>query len=70
MEPNRQAVRPIQVNEAQAAEILGGVSRRTLYNWRRAGLIAYVQAGDRIMYRLSELERFSKANEVPATVSG
>lgn len=51
----------------EAARILG-VSPKTLFNRRRAGKIGFVRDNGRILYRLAELERYSKANEVPAAV--
>lgn len=60
---------PIQIPEDQAATALG-ISRRTLFNLRRAGKIAHVLVGPkRVFYRMEELERFSKENQVAATPS-
>lgn len=58
---------PLQVSEREAARILG-VSAKTLFNRRQAGKIGYVRDNGRILYRVAELDRYSKANEVPAAI--
>ena len=58
---------PLQVSEREAARILG-VSPKTLFNRRQAGKIGFVRDNGRVLYRLDELERYSKANEVPAAI--
>lgn len=60
------APQPLQVSEREAARILG-VSSKTLFNRRQAGKIGYVRDNGRVLYRLDELQRYSKANEVAAT---
>ncbi len=58
---------PLQVSEREAARILG-VSPKTLFNRRQAGKIGFVRDDGRILYRLDELQRYSKAREVPAVL--
>lgn len=59
--------KPIQVSESEAARILN-LSTKTLYNRRVAGKIAHVNDGGRVLYRLDELERYSRSLEVRATI--
>ncbi|MBA4106073.1 MAG: hypothetical protein C0485_09965 [Pirellula sp.] len=65
MEATINEPKPIQVSEIKASRILG-LCPKTLFNRRKAKKIAFVRDGNRIMYRLDELERYSKANEVAA----
>ena len=58
--------RPIQVSEADAAKITG-VCGKTLYNERRAGRLQFGRVGKKIVYRLEELDRWSKSNTVDAS---
>jgi hypothetical protein len=46
------------VPEREARRILGDLSAKTMFNYRRAGLLGYVQVGSRIMYEPAALERF------------
>ena len=66
MQATAKEVKPLQVSEREAARILG-VCPKTLFNRRVAGKIGYVRDDGRVLYRLDELERYSKANEVPAS---
>ena len=43
----------------QAADMLS-VSRITLYNWRKKGMLEPVRVGNLLRYRLADIENFSK----------
>jgi hypothetical protein len=51
-------VAPMLVNEREARRLLGGLSAKTMFNLRRAGELATVKIGSRVMYDLAELRRF------------
>lgn len=72
MDTPSRTLQPIQVGEREAARVLG-VCAKTLYNLRRAGKIAYVRVGlggnSRVAYRLDELDRFSRENQVTVASS-
>jgi excisionase family DNA binding protein len=40
----------------QEASIYLRVCRRSLYNWRKAGLIPYIRLGKAVRFRVSEVE--------------
>ena len=42
------------------------VSKRTTAYWREKGVITYSKLGGKIYYRLSEILRLIKENEIPA----
>ena len=44
------------LSERAAQKYLGGVSRSTLYRWRRDGLIPYTVTGRRVLYRRDDLD--------------
>lgn len=55
--------RPIQVDEKEAAR-LTGVSTRTLFNERQAGRLKFGRVGIKVVYRLTDLDEWSKSNIV------
>ena len=63
MDATQQRLRPIQVGEKEAAKICS-VSAKTLYNERIAGRLKFGRVGAKIVYRLDELDRWSKAQQV------
>jgi len=66
MPSNTTGLQPLQVSEREAARILN-LHPKTLFNRRRAGKIAFVQDGNRVLYRLEELERYSRSLQVPVS---
>jgi len=52
----------ILLSEREAAGVLR-LSVRTLYNMRKAGMLPFVRAKSRILYRRSALEAWAEANE-------
>lgn len=46
---------PLLVDEVHAAEILGGLSGKTLYRLRKIGELPYVMIGCRVMYSPADL---------------
>jgi hypothetical protein len=69
MQSNASDLKPLQVPEREAARILN-LHPKTLFNRRQAKKIAFVRDGNRIMYRLEELDRYSRSLEVPAVITG
>ena len=65
MVAQKSITQPIQVPEVEAARLVG-VCAKTLYNERIAGRLKYGRAGRKIVYRIDELDRWSKANQVQA----
>jgi hypothetical protein len=63
MAPAVASRQPIQVPESEAARLVG-VCTRTLFNERRAGRIKFGRVGEKVVYRVDELDRWSRANEV------
>lgn len=51
-------VDPLVVREPQARQLLGGISRETLWRLRKAGLIQSVTIGRARLYPLDALRRF------------
>jgi excisionase family DNA binding protein len=58
---------PGLLGEREAAEYLGGISQKHLYNLRRAGVIPFLRVGDRVMYRVATLEKWAAEQERLAT---
>lgn len=59
----------ILVNEDEASRLIR-VCPKTLFNMRRDGQISFVRARGRILYRVSALEEWAKANEQLAVAAG
>jgi hypothetical protein len=49
---------PLLLSEPETRRVLGGISARTLFNYRRDGLLPFVKVGTRTFYRPEDLERF------------
>jgi hypothetical protein len=59
---------PGLLSESQARKWLGGVSAKSLFNWRRSGQLRAVKIGKIVRYEVTELQRFIAANlEAPVT---
>ena len=56
--PTVATVSPITVSEVQAAELLG-ISSRTLYEWRRQGIVPCIRIGSRILYSVDRLRAWA-----------
>lgn len=52
------------LNEDQAAEYLGAVSKWTLQKWRKEGKIPYVAVGEIFRYDPDDLDKFMNKNKV------
>lgn len=67
MQSNVSELTPLQVPEREAARILN-LHPKTLFNRRRENKIAFVRDGGRILYRLDELDRYSRSLQVPVAI--
>jgi hypothetical protein len=57
------ATEPLLLNESQARAALGGISRATLWNYRRDGL-PYVKLPGRVMFELDALKAWIAEHRV------
>jgi excisionase family DNA binding protein len=53
--PLQKSARHALMTEQEASTYLR-VCRRSLYNWRKAGLIPYIKLGKAVRFRVSEVE--------------
>jgi Helix-turn-helix domain len=56
--PSLTAPAPILVDETTTRRLLGNVSAKSLFNWRRNGSLPFVKLGTRTMYRPEDLAEF------------
>ncbi len=56
--------RPLLLDESTAARVLGDVSPKSLYNWRKDGSLRCVKLGTRTMYRPEDLADFIARRQV------
>lgn len=59
-----------QLLDSEGLQRLLGVSKTTEQSWREQGMIAHAQVGDRIYYRMGDIEAFLMAHTKPATKKG
>lgn len=57
------------LNVRETAALLN-VGPQTIFNWRSQGKIPYTKLGGRLLFRLSDLQEFIKANTVEAKSYG
>ena len=67
MPPDPPTIAPLLVNEREARRALGGISRATLWNYRRAGL-PFVKLPGRLMFEPDRLREWVAARRVNGTV--
>jgi hypothetical protein len=51
----RQALAPLLVNEVQARAMLGNVSAKSMFNWRKSAGLPFLKLGSRVMYSPADL---------------
>lgn len=61
-------VKPLAIGLEDAATMIG-VASRTLRKWSTERRIASVKLGGRLVFRISELEKFLAENERPAVAA-
>jgi hypothetical protein len=54
---------PLLLNEVQARKVLGGISRATLFNYRRLGL-PFIKLPGRVMFEPSALKEWIAGHRV------
>lgn len=59
-----------QLLDSEAFQRLLGISKSTEQSWREQGMISHAQVGDRIYYRMQDIEVFLMAHTRPATKEG
>ena len=63
-EVQKQNISRLYLNNNQLSVLLG-VSKKTLLAWRNRGLIKFSQIGNKIFYKLEDLESFMQNHSVP-----
>lgn len=59
-----------QVLDSESFERLLGISKGTAQNWRDQGMIAFSQIGQKIYYKMEDIEAFLKAHKNPTFKKG
>ena len=47
---------PLLVDEREARRLLGNVSAKSMFNWRRCAGLPFVKCGSRVMYTPADLD--------------
>lgn len=50
-----QALSPLLVDEREARRLLGGVSSKSMFNWRKSAGLPFLKLGSRVMYSPADL---------------
>jgi hypothetical protein len=60
---------PILVDEREARRLLGNVSAKSMFNWRRLADLPFVKLGNRTMYCPADLARWIEEKKHKGTTA-
>ena len=65
---NGNSTHPLLVTEPQAADLMG-VCAKTVFNWRRAGLLPCLKVGANVRYSVDSIRAFIRTQETFCTTA-